>query len=626
MISYAHENPPHQSLVRTLADRLLADGVQCALDQYDDAPQQGWPSWIANKILDNERFVLVVSSPTYLRRWLLAERTGVGLGATYEGRLIRQVLYSQAGLNGRVLPIVLEPNDTSHIPPELRDTTSYTVRPATTDPGYDELLRRLTDQSVLAAPPLAEPVTLLANQEPSLASVFYILQQVPAPFPAEILYQTTGIKRHSLLSAAPLHLDPSFLHWHDGDLLTTTYYRPVHPLPASTGELLGRVLDALLSRIRQRGPYATTRDEIRNALVLARADGVRPDLVARVFGITHTAIKRFGDKRLVWRAAELSLAASKRKPRHREDAEAEAQAMICGHSWVLQRVNRLEKAEAAALESLALGRKLPWPRNTAFCHKCLGRLSRIKAEGTADSAARQALLARSERYLLDAISEFTVLPDNDRDAEIGDCQSLLGRTMLAANRFSDAKAAAMRADALLSPSSGKDYQDLQLLQGDLVAPTDPHSADGFYSTVIEQCARKDAQYSEIRARAYRARARNRLAQGRPSHAKIDFEAAAAIWTYLQDPAATDAEWGALTCSRQHSIDPSLLESRSQSSADRVRALRIHEQRLAGIGKRAARRAAPVTDLYLDRILAAAETQNAIDELEWVSRITDAGVV
>ena len=528
--------------------------MKCDLDQYDDAPQQGWPSWIADKIFDDDRFVLVISSPSYLRRWLLAERADVGLGAKYEGKLIRQVLYSQEGLNSRVIPVVLEPNDTSHIPPELRDTTRYDVRPGPSDHGYDALLRRLTDQPVEVTPTLGEPVTLLHRQEAGLASVFYILQQVPAPFPAETLCQTTGMTHDSLLSAAQASPISAILHWHDGDLLTTTYYRPVHPVPTSTGELLGQALDALLSHIRRCGAHATTRDAIRNALVLSGANGVRPDLVARVFGITQMAIKRLGDKRLVWRAATLSLAAASREPRHREDAEAEALALICGHSWVLQRVNKLEKAEAAALESLALGKKLPWPRNTAFCLKCLGRLSRIHAEATDDSIARNELLAKSERYLLDAIAEFTTLPHNDRHAEIGDCQSLLGRTLLVANRLDEARAAALQAESLLSESAGKDYQDLQILHGDIAAPNDAHSAEGFYTAVIQQCAKDDAQYSEIRARAYCSRARNQLAQGRGSHAKRDFEAAAEIWKHLQDPAASDAEWCALTCSKQLSRD------------------------------------------------------------------------
>ncbi len=626
LISYAHEDASHDSLVRTLADQLRHDGVECDLDQYHDVPQQGWPSWIADKIFDDKRFVLVIASPGYLCRWLLAEREGIGLGAKYEGRLIRQVLYSEEGLNGRVIPVIMEPNDKRHIPPELRDTTKYNVLPNPSDVGYDALLRRLTEQPALTVPTVVDSVKLLDKQTASLASVFYVLQQVPAPFPIEILCQTTGMTRRSLLTAAEGELGPPILNRHDGDLLTTTYYRPVPPLPSSTGELLGWALDALLACIEQRGSHATTHDEIRNALVLAGANGVRPDLVARVFEITHKAIKRLGDKRLVWRAATLSLEAARRGNRHTQDAKAEAIALICGQSWVLQRVNKLEQAEASALDSLALGKKLKWHRNTAFCLKCLGRLSRMRAVATDDSAARQALLTKSEQYLRDSIDKFTGLDDHDREEEVGECQSLLGRTLLVAKRLEDARAAALKAESQLNGSAGKEYQDLQILHGDLAAASDPRLAEDFYSDVIRQCATDDAPYSEIRARAFYSRARSRLAQGYRTQAKRDFEAAAKVWRNLQDPAVSVAEWGALTCNKQLSIDPTLLESRSQGAAVRVRAIRNHEQRLQRLRGRAARRGAPMDDSYINRLVDEARTQVAIEEIDWVSRIIGKGDV
>ncbi len=554
LISYAHEGASHDSGVRGLADQLTRDGVQCDLDQYDEAPQQGWPSWIAERIFDSTRFILVVSSPSYLRRWILAERAGVGLGAKYEGKLIRQALYDQEGLNGRVIPVVLEPNEERHIPPELRDTTRYRVRPDPRDRGYDKLLRRLTAQPLSTAPPLGAPVTLLDRQETALASVLYILQRVPAPFPVDVLSRAAGLAPDSLLSAARGEPGPPILNWHEDDLLTTTYYRPVHPLPPSPGQLLSEALDTFLSRIRQHGAYDTTRDDIRNVLVLASAGDVRRDVVARVFEIAQTAVKRLGDKRLVWQAATLSLTAAQRQPRHREHAEAEARALICGQSWVLQRVNKLENAEAVAVESLTLGKKLPWPRNTAFCSKCLGRLCRLRAEATDDGAARRAYLTKSERYLLDAITAFEGLADSDRHGEIGDCHSLLGRTLLVANRLEEARAAAQEAQSLLNESGDKDYQDLQILHGDLIAAQNPDAAEGFYSGVIQECANDDARYSEIRARAYSARAETRLARGRRLHAQSDFQAAADIWRQLQDPAVSDAEWGVLTCTeRRRSI-------------------------------------------------------------------------
>ena len=185
-ISYAREDAPHDAVVRALADQLRHDGVDCELDQYVDAPHEGWPSWIADRIFDDERFILVIASSGYLRRWLLAERCGVGLGVKYEGKLLRQVLYSEDGLTGRVIPVLLNTEDKCHVPPELRDTHIYDVRPDSADPKYDALLRRLTAQPVNVSPSLGKPVSLLAAQTPRLASLFFLLQHVPAPFPIDM--------------------------------------------------------------------------------------------------------------------------------------------------------------------------------------------------------------------------------------------------------------------------------------------------------------------------------------------------------------------------------------------------------------------------------------------------------
>ena len=343
--------------------------MECEIDQYHDAPLPGWPQWMSQQIFDEERFVLVVACRSYARRWSLAEQHGVGLGVRYEGKLIRQVLYSAEGLNGRVIPVVMAQNDNCHIPPELRDTTRYDV---STDIDYDRLLRRLIEQPVVAASAVGEPPTLLEEQPADLASVFYVLQKVAAPLPVEVLCKAGGIVSATLRAAAESVKPAPALFWDDGDLLTTTYYRPVHPLPPSPAELLSRVLDALLVYIDCHGVHAATRDQIRNVFALAEADAVRPDVVARVFRITQKALKRLGDKRLVWRAAALSLAAAERDNRSEQDAKEEALTLICGRSWVRQRMNQFDEAMTDAKRSLERGKALKWHRNTAFCLKCLG--------------------------------------------------------------------------------------------------------------------------------------------------------------------------------------------------------------------------------------------------------------
>lgn len=615
LISYAHENPQHGRLVKDLSDRLRQDGVECEIDQYHDVPLNGWPQWMSQQIFDEERFILVVASPSYVRRWSLAETRGVGLGAKYEGKLIRQVLYSEEGLNGRVIPIVMAPNDIGYVPPELQDTTRYDV---STNINYDLLLRRLTQQPVVAPSTVGEPVRLLAEQPPPLASVFYILQSVAAPFPVKVLCETAETTRATLQAATESEELAPVLFWHDGDLLTTTYYRPVHPSPPPP-DLLSRALEALLGYLNHYGVDAATRDQIKNVLALANAEGVRPDVVARVFGIVQKALKRLGDKRLVWRAAELTLAAAGREYRQEQDAREEALTLICGRSWVLQRVGRLDEAKADAERSLELGRMLGWHRNTAFCLKCLGRLSRMQAEVLPEGAERKGLLAESEQYLRKAIEAFTRLDEHDTEEEVGECHSLLGRSWLVAGQLKEAREEAAKAEPLLGDSASKEYQDLQILHGDLVVRSDPDLAESFYSEVIQQGVSADAQYSEIRARAFYARGLCRRTQRRRPEAKKDFTTAAEIWMNLQDPAASLAEWDALKCEDRLLIEPTLLES--EPPAVRVRVIRNHRERLKSFGARPARREASVGKSYVDHLVAKARKQIAIEDTDWVLRIT-----
>ena len=180
--------------------------------------------------------------------------------------------------------------------------------------------------------------------------------------------ETVGMTRVTLQAAAESETLAPILSWHDGDLLTTTYYRPVYPSPLSLSDLLSGALNALLGYLNRYGVDAVTRDQIKNVLALANADGVRPDIVARIFGVVQKALKRLGDKRLVWRATKLTLAAAGRENRQEKDVKEEALTLICGQSWVLQRVDRLDDAKADAKRSLELGKTLRWHRNTALLH------------------------------------------------------------------------------------------------------------------------------------------------------------------------------------------------------------------------------------------------------------------
>lgn len=142
IVSYSHDSPEHMDRVLDLANRLRADGIDCALDQYESSPPEGWPRWTDRHVRTAD-FVLLVCTATYRRRVLGEEEPSKGLGVRWEGHLIYQHLYDLGTVNHRFVPVLLEGGDPAHIPEPVRGVAHY--RPHTAE-GYEELYRRLTNQ------------------------------------------------------------------------------------------------------------------------------------------------------------------------------------------------------------------------------------------------------------------------------------------------------------------------------------------------------------------------------------------------------------------------------------------------------------------------------------------------
>ena len=150
-ISYSHDSPEHEAKVLALANRLGADGIDVALDQYESFPPEGWELW-GQRQIQSARFVLVVCTQTYQRRFDGEEEPGKGLGATSEAGFIRQILYDAGGVNKKFLPVLLTDADSAHIPLALRRYQHFALYTAQ---GYEELRLLLTGQSLVRKPALA---------------------------------------------------------------------------------------------------------------------------------------------------------------------------------------------------------------------------------------------------------------------------------------------------------------------------------------------------------------------------------------------------------------------------------------------------------------------------------------
>ena len=157
-ISYSHDSPAHQDRILALSNRLRAQGIDCRIDQYEQSPSEGWPTW-CDKSIKHSTFVLVACTETYLRRYEKEELPQKGLGVTWEGHIITQEIYNAQGQNTKFIPILFRQEDSPFVPLTLQSATIYQL-----PDHYDLLYRRLTNQPLNPMPTLGSAVAMPARE------------------------------------------------------------------------------------------------------------------------------------------------------------------------------------------------------------------------------------------------------------------------------------------------------------------------------------------------------------------------------------------------------------------------------------------------------------------------------
>ncbi|HTC48453.1 MAG TPA: SEFIR domain-containing protein [Candidatus Aquilonibacter sp.] len=183
--SYSHDSPEHEAGVLALSDRLRDDGVDAILDQYESAPAEGWPFWMDHQIRDAD-FVLVVCSETYLRKIEDREEPRKGQGVVWELNTIFNHLYSAKLVSTKFIPVLLESASSDYIPLPLRGFTHYRVG---TEPDYNKLYRRLTNQPLVSKRPLGKLKRLPAREKSP--------DSLPGAFSLEQLSKTMSNPRYA---------------------------------------------------------------------------------------------------------------------------------------------------------------------------------------------------------------------------------------------------------------------------------------------------------------------------------------------------------------------------------------------------------------------------------------------
>ncbi len=166
-ISYSHDSDAHRERVLELSDRLRTDGIDCDIDQYNPAPEQGWPRWMMQGIQQAD-YVLLVCTETYRKRLELEEEQGKGLGVKWEGSLIFNILYRNETFNTKFIPLIFDTENKGHIPDIL---FGYDYHDLSQPRGYDHLYRHIRGELGAPKPELGKPHytrTIYSNSLPTV--------------------------------------------------------------------------------------------------------------------------------------------------------------------------------------------------------------------------------------------------------------------------------------------------------------------------------------------------------------------------------------------------------------------------------------------------------------------------
>ena len=154
-ISYSWDSNEHKDKVLGLAQSLRDDGVECTIDQFVLAPDN-WDRWMLDQI-DDSKYVLIICSERYYRRYRGKEEVNKGLGVTWESTLIMGKLHDDQGKNSKFYLVFFNSPDCDIILPGIRtsffDLSGYDLlnlekeeNRLINNGGYKDLYRLLTNQ------------------------------------------------------------------------------------------------------------------------------------------------------------------------------------------------------------------------------------------------------------------------------------------------------------------------------------------------------------------------------------------------------------------------------------------------------------------------------------------------
>jgi len=147
-VSYSHDNESHKNWVLTLATRLVANGVDVVLDQWDLTLGSDLPRFMETGLTAAQRVLAVCTEP-------YVTKANVGLGGVGYEKMILTAQLMQNISDDRIIPVIRSnalpvPVPTflsSRVYVDFRDDLIYEIR-------YAELLRDIHGQQIRPRPAL----------------------------------------------------------------------------------------------------------------------------------------------------------------------------------------------------------------------------------------------------------------------------------------------------------------------------------------------------------------------------------------------------------------------------------------------------------------------------------------
>ncbi len=141
-ISYSWDSDDHKAWAKTLADRLIANGVDVILDQYDCPPGTNFPYFMERSVEKSDK-VLLILTENYKQK-----ADGRVRGVGYEISIVSAEVYEQDVNERKFIPILRQGDSRSAKPIFMRGIATVDMRQdADFENNFNILLKTIFDHS-----------------------------------------------------------------------------------------------------------------------------------------------------------------------------------------------------------------------------------------------------------------------------------------------------------------------------------------------------------------------------------------------------------------------------------------------------------------------------------------------